>query len=208
MAAFPSATRPSVKLAYATVAIALVLSGFWVFNLKVFSSAEAEKPAVQVKQPVLNVTQPQLYSAAPLTLKSEVTQPPQVQLSGTVGGADGQRLAVVSVNKSPEAVVRVGDTIFAATTVTEIKQDSMTFRHGSNLIRVVMQDRPASPQGIASSTQALTNEPQVATKENTVPGLMANTGTAGLQSSDESKNGNAEFRQAFERKMNSLQTRP
>ena len=208
MAAFPSATLPSVKLAYATVAIALVLSGFWVFEVMVFSSAKVEDPAVQVMQPVLNATRQQLYSAEPLTLKSEVTPPPQVQLSGTVGGEDEQRLAVVSVNKSPETIVRVGDTIFAASTVTEIKQDSMTFRHGSNLIRVVMQDRPASPQGIASFTQALTNEPQVATKENTVPGLMASTGTAGLQSSGESKNGNAEFRQAFEKKMNSLQTRP
>ena len=208
MAAFPSATRPSVKLAYATVAIALVLSGFWVFDLKVFSSAKAEDPAVQVKQPVLNAAQPQQYPVEPMALKNEVTTPPQVQLSGIVGGVDGERLAVVSVNKSPEAVVRVGDLIFAASTVTEIKQDSMTFRHGSNLIRVVMQDRVASLQGRAYSTQPSTNEPQVATKENTVSGLMANTGTVGLQSSGESKNGNAEFRQAFEKKMNSLQTRP
>ena len=174
----------------------------------VFSSAKVEDPAVQVKQPVLNATRPQLYSAEPLTLKSVITPPPQVQLSGTVGGADGQRLAVVSVNKSPETVVRVGDAIFAASTVTEINQDSMTFRHGSNLIRVVMQDRVASPQGITSFAKPSTNELQVATKENTVPGLIANTGTAGPQSSDDLKNGNAEFRQAFERKMNSLQTRP
>ena len=204
MAAFHSATGPSGKLAYATVAVALMLLGFWVFEVKIFSSAKTEDSAVQVKHPVLNATRPQLYSAEPLTLKNEVIPPPQVQLSGTVGGADGQRLAVVSVNKSPETIVRVGDTIFAASTVTEIKRDSMTFRHGSNLIRVVMDDRPASPQNIASSTQASTSEPQVATKENTVPGLMANTGIAGLQSSGESKNGNAEFRQAFEKKLNSL----
>jgi len=208
MAAFQSAIRPSGKLAYFMVAVALVLSGFWLFEVKVFSSAKAEDPAVQVKQPVLNATRPQLYSAEPLKSKSEITPPPQVQLSGTVGGADGQQLAVVSVNKSAETIVRVGDTIFAASTVTEIKQDSMTFRHGSNLIRVVMQDRPASPQGIASPTQALTNEPQVATKENTVPGLTANTGIAGLQSSGEPKNGNVEFRQAFEQKMKSFQSRP
>ena len=204
MTTFHSSTRTSFKLAYAAVLVALVLSGFWVFKVMVFSSAKVEDPAVQIKQPVLNATQPQLYSAEPLMLKSEVTPPPQVQLSGTVGGADGQRLAVVSVNKSPETIVRVGDTIFAASTVTEIKQDSMTFRHGSNLIRVAMHDRLASPPGVVSSTQALTNEPQVATKENTVPGLMANTGTAGLQGSGESKNGNAEFRQAFEKKLNSL----
>ena len=208
MAAFHSATRPSIKLAYTTVAVALALLSFWVFEVKVFSSTKVEDPPVQVKQPVLNVPRPQLNSAEPLMLKSEVTPPPQVQLSGTVGGVDGQRLAVVSVNKSPEIIVRVGDTIFAASTVTEIRQDSMTFRHGSNLIRVVMQDRPASPKGIASSTQASTNELQVATKENTVSGLMANTGTAGLQSSGESKNGNADFRQAFEKKMNSFQQRP
>ena len=208
MSALLPATRPSVKLAYAASAIALVLLGFWLLDVKIFSSAEAEKPAVELKQPVLNAPQAQLYSAEPLTLRSEVTPPPQVQLSGIVGGADGQRLAVVSVNKSPEAVVRVGDAIFAASIVTEIKQDSMTFRHGSNLIRVVMQDRRASPQGIASSTQASTNEPQVATKENTVPGLMANTGTAGPQSLGDLKNGNVEFRQAFEQKMKSFQSRP
>ena len=208
MSAFHSATRPSFKLAFAAVAIALLFSVVWVAKVKVFGGAKADDPTVQSKQPVLNATKPHVFSEDPPVRKDEIGPPPQVELSGIVGGAEGQRLAVVSVNKSPESIVRVGDAIFAASTVTEIKQDSMTFRHGSNLIRVVMQDRPASPQGIASSTQALTNEPQVAIKENTVPGLKANTGTAGLQSSDESKNGNAEFRQAFEKKMNSLQTRP
>jgi len=208
MTALHSATRPSVKLAYAAVAIALVLSGFWVFEVKVFSSAKADDPAVQVKQPVLNATRPQLFLAEPLALKNEIVPPPQVQLSGIVGGANQQRLAVVSVNKSPESIVRVGDSIFAASTVTEINQDSLTYRHGSNLIRIVLQDRNAPSQGRASSGQLPNSELKVAAKENTFPGLIANTGTAGPQSSDELKNGNAEFRQAFEKKMNGLQPRP
>lgn len=138
--------------------------------------------------------------------ENEIGPPPQVELSGVVGGAEGQRLAVVSVNKSLEAVVRVGDTIFAASTVTEIDQDSLTYRHGSNLVRVVIQDRKALPQNKASSAQLPNNELQVPAKENILPGFIANTGTGGQQSSVESKNGNAEFRRAFENKVNSLRS--
>ena len=208
MAAFQSAIRPSGKLAYFMVAVALVLSGFWLFEVKFFSSAKAEDPAVQVKQPVLNATQSQLYPVEPLALQNKGTTAPQVQLSGIVGGANGQQLAIISVNKAPESIVRVGDQIFSASTVTEINQDSLTYRHGSNLIRVVMQDRRAPPQSEASSAQLPTNELQIAAKEMSVPGFIANTGTAGPQSSDGLKNGNVEFRQVFEQKMKSFQSRP
>ena len=208
MGAFHSATRPGDKLGYAILAIALVLSGFWLLKVKIFSSAEAEKPAVQVKQPILNAAQPQQYPLEPMALKNEVTTPPKVQLSGIVGGVDGQRLAVISVNKSPEAVVRVGDLIFAVSTVTEINQDSLTYRHGSELIRVVMQNHKRPPQGEASSAQLPTNELQPVTNENAVSGFRTNTGTAGSQSSGDLKTGNVEFRQAFEQKMKSFQSRP
>jgi len=208
MAALRSATRPTIKLVYATVAIAVVVTGVWVSKLKVFSGAKAEGPAVQVMQPVLNATKSQLYSEEPFEPKKEVTSSPQVLLSGIVGGANGQRLAVVSVNKSPESIVRVGDPIFADSTVTEINQDSLTYRHGSNLIRVVMQDRNVPPQGKVSTAQIPKNELDVPLKENTLPGFVASAGTAGQQSPANSKNGNVEFREAFEKKMKSLQTRP
>jgi len=205
---YNSATRPSVKLGYAAAAIALMFLGFWLLDVKIFSSAEAEKPAVQIKQPVLNAAQPRQYPVEPLTLKNEAATPPQVQLSGIVGGANGQRLAVVSVNQSPESIVRVGDPIFAASTVTEINQDSLTYRHGSNLIRVVMQDRNMPPQVKVSTAQIPKNEADVSPKENTLPGFVASAGTAGQQSPANSKNGNVEFREAFEKKMKSFQTRP
>ena len=97
-----------------------MVTGVWVSKLKVFSGAKAEDLAVEVKQPVLNATKSQLYSEKPLEPKKEVTSSPKVLLTGIVGGANRQRLAVVSVNKSPESIVRVGDPIFADSTVTEI----------------------------------------------------------------------------------------
>ena len=197
------------KLAYAACVIALAV--FTVLVFKVFGLFVEDGPGKAVAptaQPVFIETKSKLPAQGRAVSENEITPPPKVQLSGIVGGADGQQLAIISVNKAPELLVRVGDQIFAASTVTEINQDSLTYRHGSDLIRVFIQGNAAPTQTSVGSANPTSNKQPVARQEDLLPGFMKSTGTAGQQSSAESKNGNVEFRQAFETKMNSLQTRP
>ena len=204
-----SAGQQRQKYAYAACAIALVIFTVLVFKVfGLFAEDRLGKVAAPTAQPVFNETKSKLPAQERGVSEIEITPPPKIQLSGIVGGADGHQLAIISVNKAPESIVRVGDQIFAASTVTEINQDSLTYRHGSDLIRVLVQGNAALTQTSAGSAKSASNEQPVAKQEDLLLGLMKITGTAGQQSSADSKNGNVEFREAFEKKMNSLQTRP
>ena len=197
------------KLAYAACAIALAIFTALVFKVfGLFAEDGFGKAAAPTAQLVFNETKPKLAAQEREISGNEITPPPKIRLSGIVGGADGQQLAIISVNKAPESIVRVGDPIFAASTVTEINLDSLTYRHGSNLIRVFIQGNTATSQTNVGLAKLVNNEQPVVKQEDLLPGLMKITGAAGQQSSVDSKNGNVEFREAFEKKMNSLQPRP
>lgn len=199
MAEANASARPQrQKLAYVACAIALtILFALLSKGFGLFAEDGTDKAVAPTAPPVFNEAKSKQYSQARMVSESEITPPPEIQLNGIVGGANGQQLAIISVNKAPESMVRVGDLIFAASTVTEINLDSLTYRHGSNLIRVEMKSRAPSSQGSAASNT-----------ENTQPGFAKSTGQIGQQSPSDAQNGNVEFRQAFEQKMKSFQSRP
>jgi len=199
MAEANSPARPQrQKLAYVACAIALtILVTLLSKGFGLFAEDGVGKAVAPTAQPIFNQVQSKPPAKESVVSEGEITPPPEIQLSGIVGGANGQQLAIISVNKAPELIVHVGDQIFASSTVTEINLDSLTYRHGSNLIRVAMKSHAPSSQGSAASNT-----------ENSQPGFAKSTGQIGQQRPSDAKNGNVEFRQAFEQKMKSLQQRP
>lgn len=207
--AVASAKPQNPKFAYAVWFIVLAVLLATLTKVLLLSADKGPGDATApTAQPAVSETKSKLRSPERVASETVSVPPPQVELSGVVGEADGQYLAIISVNKSPESMVRVGNLIFGVSTVTEINQDSLTYSYGSDFIRVALQNRKATPQAKASAERPPINELQDAAMQNTFPGFVANTSIARQQSSVDSKNGNVEFRQAVEQKMKSLQQRP
>lgn len=201
------AEYPHRKLSFAIITITLFLVMALLVKLVFFPDIEFVDTPVSA-QPVFVGTKPPPFAQKSAELEKTSVLPPEVELTGIVYGANGQRLAIVSVNKTPELIVRIGDLIFAASTVTEINLNSLTYRHGSNLIRVVMQSRSPPSQGNVASETQIRSAQEVPDKDNTLPGFVKGTGPIRQQSPSDVENGNAEFRQAFEQKMKSFQLPP
>lgn len=117
---------------------------------------------------------------------------PQIVLTGVVAGTGGGNLAIASVDLGPEMLVRVGDRLGPAT-VVRIDDASMTYRLAGNERRVSVQTLPAA---------TATAMPVAAPKP--PPGFTAAAPAMARAEGSEPGSGNAAFRQAVEKKIQSI----
>ncbi len=133
---------------------------------------------------------------APATSRPDTAALPTVVLGGVVAGSDHDNLAIASVDRGPQVLLRVGDSIGGTATVVRIDHDSMTYRSGGNEVRVFV--RPA-PSAVATATP----NPPV----KTYPGFVAAAPAIARANGAEPGSGNEAFRQAFETKMQAIAAR-
>ena len=134
-------------------------------------------------------------SAMPAIAESASATPvaPGVVLTGVAVGIDGHNLALVSIDKRPELLLRVGDTMPGPATVVHIDDTSMTYRRAGIDFRVPVK---AAQAGVALA------KPDAQAK--TYPGFVAGAPAMARASGTEPGSGNDAFRQAIEKKLQAI----
>jgi hypothetical protein len=148
------------------------------------------KPPSESAPSVSLPVSPTAAAPAPVVLPSAA---PSVVLSGVVVGADGGNLAIVSVDRRPERMVRVGDDLANATTVERIDDDSMTYRFAGQQRRVEVQ---------SARNVAATAKPEAPPKP--LPGFVVGAPTLARADGAGPGSGNDRFRQAVARKTQAI----
>jgi hypothetical protein len=118
---------------------------------------------------------------------------PIVALSGVAMGADGGNLALVSVDRRPEMLLRVGDLLGPSATVVRIDADSMTYRFAGIERRVIVKPSDKAPA-----------QPGPAAQPPRLPGFVPGAPAMARVNGLEPGSGNEAFRQAVEKKMQAI----
>lgn len=118
---------------------------------------------------------------------------PQVVLSGVVVGAGGGNLAIVSVDRRPETMLRVGDELTPSATVVHIDDGSMTYRFAGRQTRVQVQ----SVRGASATAQSVA-------PARPLPGFVAGAPPLARPGGTEPGRGNDAFRQAVAKKAQAI----
>lgn len=135
---------------------------------------------------------PTVSSLAPAPVDAPAA--PLVVLTGVVVAAGGVgNLAIVSVDRRPEMLIRVGDALGVAATVVRIDDDSMTYRIAGNELLVLVKQSP---------NVAATAKPHAAPKQ--YPGFVAAAPAMARGPGSEPGSGNEAFRQAVEKKFQAI----
>ena len=135
---------------------------------------------------------PAVSSLAPALASAPAT--PLVVLTGVVVAAGGGRnLAIVSVDRRPEMLIRVGDALGVAATVVRIDDASMTYRIAGNELLVFVKQSP---------NVSATAKPDAAPKQ--YPGFVAAAPAMARSPGSEPGSGNEAFRQAVEKKLQAI----
>lgn len=122
--------------------------------------------------------------------------PPAVVLSGVAVHPDGSsNLAIVSVDRGPQTLLRVGDRLGSSAMVIRIDEASMTYRFAGNDLRVFV----TAPSARISSAA----KPQTPSSDQR-PGFVADAPAIARANGSEPGSGNEGFRQAVERKMQAI----
>lgn len=134
---------------------------------------------------------------APATPPRPVEVPPPplgVVLAGVVTGGDGQRMALVSLDRGPQAVLRVGDALTRDAVVRRIDEQSITYHRLGVDVRVPLQAPAATAQALAAPLPVRATPPAV-------------DAPAPARGPDgEPGRGNAAFRDAVARKRQAIAT--
>ena len=182
-----------------TVAVAVTLWALWWMA----APHEQEHPAVETRarpaaeiMPVMTPPQAAPAIAAVAVAASATPASLAVVVTGVAVGSDGRNLALVSIDRRPEMLLRVGDTMPGAATVVHIDDTSMTYRRGGVDFRVSVQAALAAQAGVAM------NAPDVHPK--TYPGFVAGAPAMARAAGTEPGSGNDAFRQAIEKKLQAI----
>lgn len=144
--------------------------------------------------PVAAVAPPAPAMTGALLPPTPVATPIAVVLSGVVTGIDRQQLAIVSVDRGPVSLLRVGDSINGSSHVLRIDGESMTYRQGGSDVRVFVSAGPGTPAVAAPA----------AAQVKTYPGFVAAAPSIARASGTEPGSGNEAFRQAVDKKLQAI----
>lgn len=161
--------------------------------------AAAEHPPQRVARP--GPVDPPAHALAPgpappAMTAASVPAPlaPAVMLTGVAVGADARNLALVSIDRRPEVLLRVGDAMTASATVVHIDDTSMTYRQAGVDVRLAVKPARAAAAAVA----------QAAAPPTTYPGFMADAPPMARVNGREPGSGNDAFRQAIDKKLQSI----
>lgn len=187
-----SATRAGLTSAAALMAAA---AGAWLYG-----AIDDRTPAVQHSPDSHLESAPKLVLASPPgategSASGATATAPVVILTGVAVNVDGSNVAIASVNRGAQTLLRVGDPIGPFASILRIDDASMTYRFAGRDLRVFVQ----APQRVS----------QAAPRQATPPAYLAVAGTPAPAASAlglEPGSGNAAFRQAVEKKIQALTT--
>ena len=118
---------------------------------------------------------------------------PSVVLSGVVVGVGGGNLAIVSIDRRPETMLRVGDAVSNTGVVSQIDENSMTYDVAGQPRRVVVEPG----RSVAATAKA-------AAPAKPLPGFVTGAPPMARASGVEPGSGNDNFRQAVARKAQAI----
>ncbi len=118
-----------------------------------------------------------------------------VVLSGVATSPDGSRLAIVSVDRSPETLLRIGDRLGPDATVVRIDDTSMTYRLAGSERRVLLK---ATQNASATPARSLQASPTP------TPAALAGAPAMARSGQGEPGSGNEAFRAAVAKKMQGI----
>ena len=135
-----------------------------------------------------------LRSPVPDPVADAVPSAPLVVLTGVVVATGGRdNVAIVSVDRRPEMLMRVGDALGASATVVRIDDASMTYRLADKELSVVVKQSAS----VTAAVQPIAPPKQYAGFVAAAPAIARGPGS-------EPGSGNEAFRQAVEKKFQAI----
>lgn len=151
-------------------------------------------PIAAVPAPAVSDAPAEKAASDPPPPAAALRSPLAIAVSGVVAGGR-ENLALVSVDRGPEMLLRIGDSIGGKATVLGIDGESMTYRYGDSDVRVFVSSRPGTPA---------TPAPVAPAPVKTYPGFVAAAPSIARASGAEPGSGNESFRKAVEKKLQAM----